>query len=306
MIKKTLIGTITAFMISISIPTQSKAVMEVHDSTAELLLGQNNLFAKSSLTLGQANSFVAQIGLTRSFYENILNDKLGLGGTPLGRYASHVGAQCLKDIMKKIKIPLEIPPFDVCGTNLTADLANYIGRQIMGYLASLLKTPPVDKDIDNKQGKGGTTKCKGDKCKPAGNKGADDLSKKKMIAPLSQGIVKISDENNNTTTTPIDKNYLEEKEIKKLERTVSGFFDYIENLIENRQTFTMKEFAKAVDRFLSFNEYRILDGKGRISKEKADQKALAEYKEFNKHQPIESDFDKEVKKILNKKEDNKK
>ena len=98
----------------------------------------------------------------------------------------------------------------------------------------------------------------------------------------------------------VAKNYLEEKEIKKLERTVSGFFDYIENLIENRQTFTMEEFAQAVDKFLSFNEYKILDNKGKISKEKADQKALAEYEEFNKHQPIESDFDKEVKKILNK------
>jgi hypothetical protein len=101
----------------------------------------------------------------------------------------------------------------------------------------------------------------------------------------------------------VAKNYLAEKEIKKLERAVSGFFDYIENLIENRRTFTMKEFAKSVDKFLGFNEYKILDGKGRISKEKADQKALAEYKKFNKHQPIESDFDKEVKKILNKKKD---
>ncbi len=67
----------------------------------------------------------------------------------------------------------------------------------------------------------------------------------------------------------------------------------------------MEEFAQAVDRFLSFNEYKILDNKGKISKEKADQKALAEYEEFNKHQPIESDFDKEVKKILNKKKDSK-
>ncbi|MBU0731887.1 virulence RhuM family protein [Patescibacteria group bacterium] len=96
----------------------------------------------------------------------------------------------------------------------------------------------------------------------------------------------------------VAKNYLDEKDIKKLERTISGFFDYIENLIENRQTFTMKEFAKSVDKFLSFNEYKILDGKGQISKTRADKKAIAEYKEFNKTQKIESDFEKEVKKIL--------
>jgi hypothetical protein len=95
----------------------------------------------------------------------------------------------------------------------------------------------------------------------------------------------------------VAKNYLQEKEIKRLERTVSGFFDYIENLIENRQTFTMKEFAQSVDKFLNFNEYKILDNKGKISKEKADKKALREYKRYNKHQGIESDFDKEVKRL---------
>lgn len=96
----------------------------------------------------------------------------------------------------------------------------------------------------------------------------------------------------------IAKNYLDEAHIKRLERTVTGFFDYIENRIENRQTFSMKEFAESVDKFLSFNEYKILDGKGRISKEQADQKALREYEEFNKTQVIESDFEKEVKKML--------
>ena len=94
------------------------------------------------------------------------------------------------------------------------------------------------------------------------------------------------------------KNYLEEAEIKKLERTVSGFFDYIENIIENHQTFTMAEFAQSVNKFLTFNEYRILDGKGTVAMSQAEQKALAEYKEFNKTQRIESDFEKEVKKML--------
>jgi len=96
----------------------------------------------------------------------------------------------------------------------------------------------------------------------------------------------------------IAKNYLEEFEIKKLERTVSGFFDYIENIIENRIAMTMQELANAVDKFLSFNEFRILEGKGKISKDKADQKALEEYKEFNKTQKLESDFDKMTKEIL--------
>lgn len=96
----------------------------------------------------------------------------------------------------------------------------------------------------------------------------------------------------------VAKNYLPEEHIKKLERTVTGFFDYIENLIENRQTFNMEEFAESVNKFLTFNEYKILDGKGKISKDDADKKALTEYKEFNKSQPIESDFDKVVKRLI--------
>ena len=98
----------------------------------------------------------------------------------------------------------------------------------------------------------------------------------------------------------IAKNYLQETEIKKLERAISSFFDYIENVIENRKTFTMSEFTQSVNKFLDFNEFRILDGKGQISKEKADKKAIGEYREYNKIQPIESDFDREVKKLLKK------
>jgi len=99
------------------------------------------------------------------------------------------------------------------------------------------------------------------------------------------------------------KNYLTEKDIRKLERTISGFFDYVENLIENRQAFTMKEFATAVDKFLGFNEYRILEGKGSIAMKQAEQKALAEYREFNKSQVIDSDFEKEVRKMLKGKDE---
>ena len=96
----------------------------------------------------------------------------------------------------------------------------------------------------------------------------------------------------------IAKNYLAEDDIKQLERTVTGFFDYIEGLIARSNTFTMEEFAGSVNKFLTFNEYKILDGKGQISKADADAKAVSEYKEFNKHQQIESDFDKQVKKII--------
>lgn len=98
----------------------------------------------------------------------------------------------------------------------------------------------------------------------------------------------------------IAKNYLDAKEIKQLERTVTGFFDYVESLIERSKTFTMEEFALSVDRFLTFSEYRILEGKGLISKDTAHEKAISEYREFNKHQKIESDFDKEARKIIDK------
>ena len=95
----------------------------------------------------------------------------------------------------------------------------------------------------------------------------------------------------------IAKNYLGEKEIKRLERTVSGFFDYIENLIERRKAMTMLDMTDSVNKFLSFNEYKILEGKGKISKDQASKKALDEYQEFNKTQQIESDFDREVKRL---------
>ena len=100
----------------------------------------------------------------------------------------------------------------------------------------------------------------------------------------------------------IAKNYLPEDKIKKLERTVSGFFDYIENIIENHQAMNMEGLAESVNKFLNFNEYKVLRGKGKISHGQAEQKAVAEYDEFNKTQKIESDFDREVKKYLKKSE----
>ena len=97
--------------------------------------------------------------------------------------------------------------------------------------------------------------------------------------------------------TKIAKNYLLETEIKSLERTIGSFFDYIERIIENRNTFTMKEFAKSVNKFLEFNEYKILENKGKISALKAQEKAYSEYDKFNKTQKIESDFDKAIKSL---------
>lgn len=100
----------------------------------------------------------------------------------------------------------------------------------------------------------------------------------------------------------VAKNYLSEEEIRKLERTVSAFFDYIEGIIERRNTFTMESFAASVDKFLSFNEYRILEGYGKVTRLQAEQKAVAEYEKFNKQQRIESDFDRTVKKLLQRKD----
>ena len=93
----------------------------------------------------------------------------------------------------------------------------------------------------------------------------------------------------------VAKNYLDETHIKRLERTVSGFFDYIENIIENRTKMTMADMATSVDKFLSFNEYKLLSGKGKISHKRAADKAKAEYAAFNKTQKINSDFEKNVK-----------
>ncbi|MBK1781578.1 virulence RhuM family protein [Advenella sp. WQ 585] len=98
------------------------------------------------------------------------------------------------------------------------------------------------------------------------------------------------------------KNYLSETDIKKLERTVSAFFDYIEGVIERHTTLTMESFSESVDKFLSFNEYRILEGYGKVTRQQAEQKAFAEYEKFNKLQRIESDFDRTVKKLLQKKD----
>ena len=90
----------------------------------------------------------------------------------------------------------------------------------------------------------------------------------------------------------IAKNYLDENQIKRLERTVSGYFDYIEDLVERENTFTMEEFAESINAFLEFRKYDILQDNGKISRKEAEEKAEKEYDKFNKKQKITSDFDK--------------
>lgn len=92
----------------------------------------------------------------------------------------------------------------------------------------------------------------------------------------------------------VAKNYLSDKEIRSLERTVTSYFDYIEGQIERHNTFTMQQFAASVDKFLTFNDYKILPDKGSISAAEAKAKAEAEYDIFNRTQRIDSDFDKEI------------
>ena len=96
----------------------------------------------------------------------------------------------------------------------------------------------------------------------------------------------------------IAKNYLQENEIRQLERAVSSYFDYIENQIERHNAFNMEQFAASVDKFLTFNDYKILPDKGKISAAQAKKKAEEEYDVFNKTQRIDSDFDKEIRGLL--------
>ena len=101
----------------------------------------------------------------------------------------------------------------------------------------------------------------------------------------------------------VAKNYLNEKQIRQLERTVAGYFDYIEDLIERENTFTMEEFAASINEFLAFRKYETLKDKGTVSKKLASAKAEKEYEVFDKTQKIISDFDKEVKRLLAKRDE---
>ena len=101
----------------------------------------------------------------------------------------------------------------------------------------------------------------------------------------------------------VAKNYLQEKEIRQLERAVTGFFDYIEDLIERENTFNMAQFSASVNEFLTFRRYKILPDKGSISAQQAKEKAETEYDIFNRTQRIDSDFDKEIRGMIEGKEE---
>lgn len=104
----------------------------------------------------------------------------------------------------------------------------------------------------------------------------------------------------NKSDTTIAKNYLNDDELKTLERSVNSYFDYIEGQIERRRQFNMQELRESVDKFLEFNDLPVLHGNGSISKKQAEEKAHREYEIFNKSQPIGQDYErflKEVKKL---------
>ena len=90
----------------------------------------------------------------------------------------------------------------------------------------------------------------------------------------------------------IAKNYLNEQEVRRLDRSISGFFDYVEGLIEDEMLVNLQDFSLSIDEFLTFRRYKIRDGKGSISKIDAEYKARLEYDSYNKTQKINSDFEK--------------
>lgn len=96
----------------------------------------------------------------------------------------------------------------------------------------------------------------------------------------------------------VAKNYLSEKEIRSLERTVTSYFDYIEGQIERGNVFNMDQFAASVDKFLTFNDFKTLPDRGKVSAAEAKAKAETEYDLFNPTQRIESDFDREIRGML--------
>lgn len=93
---------------------------------------------------------------------------------------------------------------------------------------------------------------------------------------------------------------MNEQQILQIERAVTGYFDYIEDLIERENTFTMEEFAASVNEFFAFRRYDILPDKGKVSRQCAIDKAEAEYDAFNRTQRITSEFDLSVRRMLKK------
>lgn len=100
--------------------------------------------------------------------------------------------------------------------------------------------------------------------------------------------------------TLIAKNYLNEKEVTRLNRLVTMFIDYAELMAEDEQPMSMQDWLNETDRFLTNNRRRVLDGKGHVSREAAAKKVSGIYEEFRKKQDAEyiSEFDREFEKYL--------
>ena len=100
--------------------------------------------------------------------------------------------------------------------------------------------------------------------------------------------------------TLIAKNYLNEKEVTRLNRLVTMFIDYAELMAEDEQLMSMQDWLNETDRFLTNNRRRVLDGKGHVSREAAAKKVSGIYEEFRKKQDAEyvSEFDREFEKYL--------
>ena len=100
--------------------------------------------------------------------------------------------------------------------------------------------------------------------------------------------------------TLVAKNYLNEKELSRLNRLVTMFIDYAELMAEDEQLMSMQDWLNETDRFLTNNRRKVLDGKGRISREAAEKKVGAIYNEFRKKQDLEyiSEFDRQTEKYL--------
>lgn len=100
--------------------------------------------------------------------------------------------------------------------------------------------------------------------------------------------------------TLVAKNYLNEKEISRLNRLVTMFIDYAELMAEDEQLMSMQDWLNETDRFLQNNRRNVLDNKGRISHEAAVKKVSGIYSEFRKKQDADyiSDFDRETAKYL--------
>ena len=100
--------------------------------------------------------------------------------------------------------------------------------------------------------------------------------------------------------TLVAKNYLNEKELSRLNRLVTMFIDYAELMAEDEQLMSMQDWLNETDRFLTNNRRKVLDGKGRISREAATKKVGAIYDQFRKKQDAEyiSEFDRQTEKYL--------